>query len=58
MNAFTQLFHNLRRYLDEDFTVSGLRLLIILWAIAVIITALIVDNPWILAGIAAYEMLP
>lgn len=42
----------------RDYTVSSLRLLIIAWAVFVVVLALILDNPAILAGILAWEVLP
>ncbi len=53
-----QLIEQVRAYFESNFTVAGLKLLIILWAIFVIIMALIVDSPWLLAGMLAYEVLP
>lgn len=42
----------------ENFTLAGLKTLIIAWAVFIIILTLLLDNVWLLAGIAAYEMLP
>lgn len=42
----------------ENFTRAGLKALIIAWALFIIILTLLLDNVWLLAGIAAYEMLP
>jgi len=43
----------------DNYTASTLKALIVLWALLVIVLALfVVDNPWILAGILAYEVLP
>ena len=38
--------------------VTYLRFLITAWAIAIIIAVWIIDNPWVLAGILLYEVLP
>lgn len=44
---------------SEQYTASSLKVLIVIWAILVIIVSVFfVDNPWILAGILAYEVLP
>lgn len=53
-----ELANRLRSQFNQDFTLYGLRWLITLWAIGVIVAAWLIDNRWILAGIAAYEMLP
>lgn len=37
---------------------TTLKTLIILWALFVIGLALWIDNPWLLAGILAWEVLP
>jgi hypothetical protein len=42
----------------QDFTKAGLKTLIILWALFIIALALLIDEPWVLAGILAYEVLP
>ena len=48
-----------QRKFSEQYTASSLKALIVMWAILVIIvTIFFVDNPWILAGILAYEVLP
>lgn len=48
-----------RRSFHEHYTASSLKVLIVTWAILVIlVTVFVVDNPWILAGILAYEILP
>jgi len=43
---------------ESDYTLAGLRLLIIAWAFFVIVLALIIDNKAVLAIILAYEVLP
>ena len=48
----------LQAELARDFTVTGLRIIITLWALFIIGLAWIVDNGWVLAGILAYEILP
>ena len=47
-----------RNAANRDFTLLSLKTLIIVWAIFVIILAVIVDNKWVLTGILAYEVLP
>jgi hypothetical protein len=42
----------------RDFTLTGLRLAIVMWSIVIAISALSINNKWILAGILAYEVLP
>lgn len=42
----------------EDYTLNGLKLLIIAWCIFVIGLTLMVDNKWVLGAILAYEVLP
>lgn len=42
----------------KDFTLTALRITIILWALFVIGLALFVKNKWFLAGVLAYEVLP
>jgi hypothetical protein len=55
MSNFTQ---KLRTELDKDFTVAGLKMLIVGVCLFFILLALLIDNPWVLAGIAAYIILP
>lgn len=47
----------LQKHLSEHSTVY-LRTIIVLWAIMVILLVLMIDNPWLLAGIFLYEALP
>ena len=50
---------NFRESLNEDFTATALKVLIILWLIFVaILVIFVIDNKWLLAGVLAYEMLP
>ena len=42
----------------EHFGTNALRTIIIVWALVIIAMALVIDNPWILAGILAWEVLP
>ena len=55
---FAELSAKVRRYFATNFAAGTLKLLIIVWCIAIIIAALLIDNPWVLAAIAAYEVLP
>jgi uncharacterized membrane protein len=55
MHKFAQ---DIRAYFESNYTVAGLKMLLIVWAVLIIVLALLVDNPWILAGILAYEVLP
>ncbi len=54
------IFHGRFRdkVLEQHWSISTLKLLIITVAILLIILALFIDNPWILAAILAYEVLP
>jgi hypothetical protein len=54
---FPETYHHVQKGFSS-WPVTTLKITIILWAIAVIILVLFVDNPWILAGILAYEVLP
>lgn len=42
----------------EDYTTSGLKLLIIAWSFFVVVLAIIIDNKYVLAALLAYEVLP
>lgn len=45
--------------IEQGYTASTLKILITLWAIGVILLVwFVVDNPWLLAAILAYEVLP
>lgn len=56
MGDFVRRF---RESLEEDFTETALKTLIVIWAIFVIILVIFfVDNKWLLTGILAYEILP
>jgi len=39
-------------------SVMFLRMFILLWGIAIVVLSWFIDNPYILAGIIAYEVLP
>ena len=54
----SQFFGKIEKSFHDDFTLAGLKLIIILWAIGVILLVLVINNKWVLAAIAAYEMLP
>ena len=53
-----ELIRKVQAEFAKDFTKAGLKTLIVLWALFIVILAIVVDNPWILAGILAYEILP
>ncbi len=55
---FQDIFNKIRLAAERDFTLVGLKTLIIAWALFVIVLTLFIDNKWILAGILAYEILP
>lgn len=55
MNDWIRRF---QQQLNQDFTLTALRVIITLWALAVIVATWLIKNKWLLAGIAAYEMLP
>lgn len=56
--SLNQTFERVQIAFSENFTRAGLKAIIILWALFIIVLALIVDNSWLLAGILAYEVLP
>jgi hypothetical protein len=58
IEQLTSLKNKVQSNFATDYTLSGLRLLIIVWAFFIIALALIIDNKWVLAGILAYEVLP
>ena len=58
LNTLNPIKERIQSNFAKDYTLSGLRLLIIAWALFVIALAIIVDNKWILAGILAWEVLP
>lgn len=55
---FQELFNQLRAEAANDFTMVGLRMAIVVWALFIIVLALTLKNKWVLAGILAYEILP
>lgn len=55
MNSFIK---QVQAEFEKDFTLAGLKVAIVLWALIVAIAALSIDNKWILAGMLAYEVLP
>jgi hypothetical protein len=58
VNDLRETFVKVQEAFNRDFTLYGLKALIIGWAIFIIILTLILDNKWLLAGVAAYELLP
>ena len=53
------LIKNVQQSFAQDYTAATLKALIVAWAILIIVLVLFfVDNPWLLAGILAYEVLP
>jgi hypothetical protein len=49
----------IRQEFYEEYTVTGLKVAIVVWAVFVsILVIFFIDNKWILAGILAYEVLP
>lgn len=55
MNEFIR---RVQKQFNDDFTLTALRVTIIVWALFVIGLALFVKNKWFLAGVLAYEVLP
>ena len=55
MNGFIK---RLQAAFYQDMTTASLKAAIVVWALFVIVLALLIDNPWVLAGILAYEVLP
>jgi hypothetical protein len=55
---FSETKNKIQSEFARDYTVSSLKLLIIAWCVFVVVLAIIVDNPVILAAILAYEVLP
>lgn len=52
-------WNNVRQSFYDDFTLAGLKTVIVLWALMIIFLVLfVVNNKWLLAGILAYEVLP
>ncbi len=57
MPAWVEQFQ--QHLIDLGYSASTLKILITLWAIGVILLVwFVVDSPWILAAILAYEVLP
>ena len=55
----TNLLQKWRIALYDNFTVTTLKTIIVLWAIFVIFLVIfVINDPWILAGIFLYEALP
>ncbi len=52
------IIKDIQRSFARDFTATGLKAAIVIWAFIVVIAALSIDNKWILAGMLAYEILP
>lgn len=58
MALFDEAQQNVTESFYKDWPTTTLKILIILWAVAVILLALFVSNKWLLAVIAAWEILP
>ena len=59
MLGLKDTWQHVRQSFYDDFTLAGLKTIIVLWALFIIFVVLfVVDNKWILAGILAYEVLP
>ena len=58
MSFFARFFQHVHSDFAHDWTEAMLRWTIVVWAIFVIVLALLVRNKWVLAGILAYEILP
>lgn len=58
MSFFARFFQRVHADFASDWSEAMLRYTIIVWAIFVIVLALVIKNKWILAGILAYEVLP
>lgn len=54
----TNIWARVQQLAARDFTLFGLKFLLIAWAVGVIIAALLINNKWLLAGLLAYEVLP
>ena len=52
------MIRGLRQTFSREMTTTGLKTAIILWGAGMIVLAIVIDNPWILAGILAWEVLP
>lgn len=48
----------LERYLAKNYTVAGLKIIIILVAVGFIVAAVAINNPIVLAALVAYIVLP
>ena len=55
---FRDLFNKVQKAASDDMNLTGLRALIIAWALFVIVLTLTIKNKLVLAGILAYEVLP
>jgi len=55
---FKYLIEHWRNTLATNFPVAVLKIAIITWCIMVILLTLLIDNPYALAGIFLYEVLP
>lgn len=58
MNFTKNWFDIIQKQATKDFSLFGMRLFILAWAIGVIILSWVIDDKWVLAGIIAYEVLP
>lgn len=53
------LLEDLKRHLTQDFTMTALKTIIVIWAILLVIFVVFyVQNKWLLAAILLYEVLP
>lgn len=52
------IVERVQKHFAQDFSLSALKVIIILWALFIIFLALVLDDVWLLAGILAYEILP
>lgn len=55
---FLDIKESFKRELSDHWPSTLIRVFIIGWALLVIILALAIENPYVLAGIAAWEVLP
>lgn len=57
MKLLQQLKDNIEDSMSKK-SVAFLRMFIVVWSIIIIALSFTIDNPYILAGIIAYEVLP
>lgn len=60
MNILQGQYNKAKQYFYNNYTAGALKLIIVVWALFIIFVTLFLtdDNVILLAGIAAYEMLP